>query len=162
MTFSADFNNDTIEAAISYLSFETKRLDPAHKGVTFNITPKALKAAKPITLTLTDVPLVLLLDSTIRLSNTSYIIAADADTIEITAPVAKPENHDFAQPDDEAGKATARKLQTMVIDKVNFDKLDVEKVLQFLADKSNALDPDKKGVNFVLGTSRKRTTCSAR
>jgi general secretion pathway protein D len=43
-----------------------------------------------------------------------------------------------------------RKLQSIVIDKVNFDKLDIATVIQFLTQKSKELDPDKKGINFVL------------
>jgi general secretion pathway protein D len=43
-----------------------------------------------------------------------------------------------------------RKLQSIVIDKVNFDKLDIATVIQFLTEKSKELDPDHQGVNFVL------------
>lgn len=43
-----------------------------------------------------------------------------------------------------------RKLNSIVIDKVDFDKLDIATVIQFLSLKSKELDPDKQGVNFVL------------
>ena len=43
-----------------------------------------------------------------------------------------------------------RKLQSIVVDKVNFDKLDISTVIQFLTQKSKELDPDKQGINFVL------------
>ncbi len=43
-----------------------------------------------------------------------------------------------------------RKLQSIVIDKVNFDKLDIATVIQFLTQKSKELDPEHKGINFVL------------
>jgi general secretion pathway protein D len=44
-----------------------------------------------------------------------------------------------------------RKLQSIIIDKVNFDKLDISAVIQFLTEKSKELDlPDHKGINFVL------------
>ena len=43
-----------------------------------------------------------------------------------------------------------RKLQSIIIDKVNFDKLDITAVIQFLTEKSKELDPDHKGINFVL------------
>jgi general secretion pathway protein D len=43
-----------------------------------------------------------------------------------------------------------RKLQSIIIDKVNFDKLDIATVIQFLTQKSKELDPDKQGINFVL------------
>jgi len=47
-----------------------------------------------------------------------------------------------------------RKLQSIIIDKVNFDKLDINTVVQFLAAKSKELDvPSHEGVNFVLRLS---------
>ena len=53
-----------------------------------------------------------------------------------------------------AGSSTratiTRKLQSIIIDKVNFEKLDVAAVIQFLQQKSKELDPDHQGVNFVL------------
>jgi general secretion pathway protein D len=45
------------------------------------------------------------------------------------------------------------KLQSIIIDKVNFEKLDIAAVIQFLQEKSKELDPDKQGVNFVLRLS---------
>jgi general secretion pathway protein D len=46
--------------------------------------------------------------------------------------------------------AITHKLQSIVIDKVNFDKLDIATVIQFLTQKSKELDPDHVGINFVL------------
>jgi general secretion pathway protein D len=46
--------------------------------------------------------------------------------------------------------AITRKLQSIIIDKVNFDKLDIATVIQFLTNKSKELDPEKVGINFVL------------
>ncbi len=46
--------------------------------------------------------------------------------------------------------AITRKLQTIIIDKVNFEKLDIAAVIQFLQQKSKELDPDHQGINFVL------------
>lgn len=43
-----------------------------------------------------------------------------------------------------------RKLQSIIIDKVNFDKLDIATVIQFLTQKSKELDPEHVGINFVL------------
>jgi general secretion pathway protein D len=42
------------------------------------------------------------------------------------------------------------KLQSLIIDKVNFDKLDIATVIQFLTQKSKEIDPDHVGINFVL------------
>jgi general secretion pathway protein D len=43
-----------------------------------------------------------------------------------------------------------RKLESIIIDKVNFDKLDIATVIQYLQQKSKELDPDHQGINFVL------------
>ena len=45
------------------------------------------------------------------------------------------------------------KLQSIIIDKVNFEKLDIAAVIQFLQQKSKELDPDHQGINFVLRLS---------
>jgi general secretion pathway protein D len=52
-----NFNGASIEDATSFISSESKRLDPEHKGVNFIIQPEASTSAKPITLTLSNVPL---------------------------------------------------------------------------------------------------------
>jgi general secretion pathway protein D len=50
-----------------------------------------------------------------------------------------------------------RKLQSIIIDKVNFEKLDIAAVIQFLQQKSKELDPDHQGINFVLRLSSDTT-----
>jgi type II secretory pathway component HofQ len=52
--------------------------------------------------------------------------------------------------DDPAARALALKLKSIVIDKIDFDQMDIADVLKFLAAKSKQLDPDKTGINFVL------------
>jgi general secretion pathway protein D len=54
---SIDFTDASIEDATGFLSSESKRLDPEHKGVNFIIQPEASTSAKPITLSLNNVPL---------------------------------------------------------------------------------------------------------
>ena len=46
--------------------------------------------------------------------------------------------------------AITHKLESIIIDKVNFDKLDIATVIQYLQQKSKELDPDHQGINFVL------------
>jgi general secretion pathway protein D len=46
--------------------------------------------------------------------------------------------------------AITAKLQSIIIDKINFDKLDIAQVVQFLTEKSKDLDPAHVGINFVL------------
>lgn len=53
--------------------------------------------------------------------------------------------------------AIANKLRTIIIDKVNFEKLDIASVIQFLQQKSKELDPDHQGVNFVLRLTTEQT-----
>jgi general secretion pathway protein D len=58
----------------------------------------------------------------------------------VTGPIVGPSNRANIE----------RKLESIVIDKVNFEKLDIAAVIQFLQQKSKELDPDHEGINFVL------------
>jgi general secretion pathway protein D len=69
---SLDFNNATIEEATNFLSIESKRLDPDHKGVNFIIQPDASSSAKSVSLTLNNVPLGEALRYVCQLSNTKF------------------------------------------------------------------------------------------
>ncbi len=69
---SLDFNNATIEEATNFLSIESKRLDPNHKGVNFIIQPDASTNAKPVTITLNNVPLGEALRYVCQLANVKY------------------------------------------------------------------------------------------
>jgi general secretion pathway protein D len=69
---SLDFNDASIEEATNFLSIESKRLDPDHKGVNFIIQPEASTSAKPISLTLNNVPLGEALRYVCQLANVKY------------------------------------------------------------------------------------------
>lgn len=69
---SLDFNNATIEEATNYLSIESGRLDPDHKGVSFVIQPEASTTAKPVSITLNNVPLGEALRYVCQLANVKY------------------------------------------------------------------------------------------
>jgi general secretion pathway protein D len=69
---SLDFDNASIEAATKFLSIESKRLDPNHKGINFIIQPDASTSAKPITLVLNHVPLSEALRYVCQLANVKY------------------------------------------------------------------------------------------
>lgn len=60
----------------------------------------------------------------------------------------KSDKNDVAHQSNRA--VIARKLSSIIIDKVNFEKLDIAAVIQFLQQKSKELDPDHQGINFVL------------
>jgi len=66
------FNNATIEEATNFLSIESKRLDPDHKGVNFIIQPEASTTAKPVSITLNNVPLGEALRYVCQLANVKY------------------------------------------------------------------------------------------
>jgi beta-lactamase regulating signal transducer with metallopeptidase domain len=84
---------------------------------------------------------------------TVQLRAADSSSqkTEVTQTNASADDAFIARPDNEPGQVMVRKLKSIIIDKVNFDKVDVAEALQFFAEKSKELDPDKKGINFVLG-----------
>lgn len=44
----------------------------------------------------------------------------------------------------------ADKLQSIMIDKANFEKLDIATVIEFLHQKSKELDPQHEGISFIL------------
>jgi len=69
---SLDFSGASIEEATNFLSIESKRLDPDHKGVNFIIEPAASASAKPISLTLSNVPLGDALRYVCQLANVKY------------------------------------------------------------------------------------------
>ena len=69
---SLDFNNATIEEATNFLSVESKRLDPNHKGVNFIIQPEASSTAKPVSITLNNVPLGEALRYVCQLANVKF------------------------------------------------------------------------------------------
>ncbi len=69
---SLDFNNATIEEATNFLSIESKRLDPDHKGVNFIIQPTASSSAKPVSITLNNVPLGEALRYVCQLANVKF------------------------------------------------------------------------------------------
>ncbi len=78
---SLDFNNATIEEATNFLSVESKRLDPEHKGVNFVIQPEASTTAKPVTLTLNNVPLGEALRYVCQLANVKFKVQEFAISI---------------------------------------------------------------------------------
>ena len=153
ITLSLDFNRATLEEAVMFLRIESKRLDPAHQQFNFVISPDAKAAAKPVTLELNRVSYEQALQTVCELAGVKYVVEANA--IRILAPS---ENAPDAvsglptvQPGDKAAEATMHKLTMIVIDRVNFQKLDIAAAVQFLAQKSKELDPEHSGVNFVLG-----------
>jgi general secretion pathway protein D len=75
-----------------------------------------------------------------------------ANAISPDIVVAPTTREDVTEPSNRAG--ITNKLQSIIIDKINFDKLDVASVVQFLTQKSKELDPDHVGINFVLNLNQ--------
>jgi hypothetical protein len=147
---SLDFNNATIAQATNFLRVESKRLDPDNKGVSFIISPAATSAAKPITLALNNVTLD---DALKEIGEVGGLkLTAEGRVIHVFSLAEKTD--EAAGPKPTAGNnseaATTLKLHSLIIDRVNFNQLDIAAVMQFLAQKSKDLDPDHKGINFVL------------
>jgi general secretion pathway protein D len=70
---SLDFTNVSIEEATDYLYAKSKELDePSHKGIPFIIQPDASSSAKPITLSLNNVPVGEALRYVCQLANVKY------------------------------------------------------------------------------------------
>jgi general secretion pathway protein D len=70
---SLDFTNVSIEEATDYLYSKSKELDePSHKGIPFIIQPDASSSAKPITLSLNNVPVGEALRYICQLANVKY------------------------------------------------------------------------------------------
>ncbi len=55
---------------------------------------------------------------------------------------------------EEAAGPLKKKLETIIIDKLEFDEIPMKEVFNYLGRKSKELDPDKKGVNFILHEAR--------
>jgi general secretion pathway protein D len=94
ITVSLNFDDATIESATNFLSIESKRLDePDHKGVNFIIQPEASSSAKPISLTLNNVPLGEALRYVCQLAGVKYkvqdyaisIVPFSLDTEDLTS-----------------------------------------------------------------------------
>jgi general secretion pathway protein D len=150
---SLDFNNATIDEAVNFLRVESKRLDPAHKAINFVISPDAASSAKPVTFALDKVTLEEALQNVCELASVKYVVEGRAVRIlalteNAANAVAGPPG---ITPNDKAAEATLSRLQTIVVDRINFQKLDIAAAVQFLAQKSKELDPTHRGINFVLG-----------
>ncbi len=72
-------------------------------------------------------------------------------TEDISPDIVAVEKKEIVDHSNQSNRALINhKLATIVIDKVNFEKLDIAAVIQFLQQKSKELDPDHQGINFVL------------
>lgn len=153
ITLTFDFRDATIDEAITFFRVESQRFDPDHQGFNFVISAGAASSAKPATLALNKVSFEQGLQSFCEQAGVKYVV--EARVIRILAASEKAPDAvsglPAVPPGDKAAMATRHKLDTIFIDRVNFEKLDVAAALQFIENKSRDLDPDHTGVSLVLG-----------
>ncbi len=150
MVISLDFNHATIDEATNFLCVESKRVDPGRKGFNFVISPDASTSAKPVTMELDLVTFEQALHTVCQQAGVKYQIEGNvihilslAENPAIPAPP--------LPPNDKAAQATMNRLQAIIIDKINFQNLDIAVVAQFLAQKSKEISPDHRPIKFILG-----------
>lgn len=73
------------------------------------------------------------------LASVGVVIAQDTVAIANSAATSNP-----------GAEAIEKKLKSILIDKVDFKRMDIRDVVQFLSTKSKEFDPEKTGVKFVL------------
>ena len=66
---SLSFTKASLDDAARFLNEESKRLDPGHRGINFIFMPGVADAAKPVTLTLDNVPMAVALRYICQLAN---------------------------------------------------------------------------------------------
>ena len=84
------------------------------------------------------------------MSIAAFAMVAAVGVLTLPNEVAAQERPAMASNVQSRSALLQRKLKSIIIDKVNFDKLDVIQAIGFLQKKSKELDPDKEGINFVV------------
>jgi hypothetical protein len=148
---SIEFNNATIQEAFQVLSAESKKRDPDQTGVSFKVDPDAFLSARRVSLTLHDVTLFDAMRNICKLGNVKSKFEGDGGVHIVSSHDSVDATEEPTADQTDSRRIIVGKLQTIVIDKVNLKGLDIAKALQLFAQRSKALDPDKVGVNFVLG-----------
>ena len=153
---SLDFTNASIEAATDYLYSKSKELDePAHKGIPFIIQPDASSSAKPITLSLNNVPVGEALRYICQLANVKFKVQDYAISIvPFTASIDDMISRNFIVPPTfvapqettptegpESESAPARPMNPNLVNATNTGGTSTQAVLE------------SKGVKFPPGAS---------
>ncbi len=141
-----EFVEAPLASVVEFLASKSRELDPDKKGINILIhAPPQAQAAK-VTLNLRDIPL---------LDAVRYVagIAGLKMTAGENALMLSPANASAAGAPRPAG-AAAEKAKRIVVPLLDFREAPLKDVLNFLADQSLQLDPDKKGVNILLQAPR--------
>jgi beta-lactamase regulating signal transducer with metallopeptidase domain len=152
---------------LDFLSEKSRELDPAKQGVNLVHLPAEGASAPTITLTLKSVPLSEAIRYVAALSDLEVEFGDPSVTLRPRATAPKPEAPAAATtPGTVPGMAsgpkttvlvtTAEKNKTaelaarLVLPRADFREAPLPEVIQFLQEKSIELDPEKRGLNFVL------------
>jgi len=147
---SLEINNGSIEEATDLLTKQSKIIDPDQIGMSFVVDPDAVETSRPITIYAHNLTLFDALHTICKLGNVkAKIVGSQIHLVSMRESVDAMQQPSIDQ--TVSHHLIVRKLQAITIDKVNLKKMDIAGVLKFLAQKTKQSDPDKKGINFVLG-----------
>lgn len=152
---------------LAFLREKSRELDPAKKGVNLVHLPAEGTPEPLITLTLKSVPLSEAIRYAATLADLEVEFGDPAVMLRPRAAEPKPEAP-AAATSPASGPATATKTTTvmvkpaqsadlaarLVLPRAEFKEAALPKVIQFLQKKSIELDPEKKGLNFILNAPR--------
>ncbi|MEM7144910.1 MAG: M56 family metallopeptidase [Verrucomicrobiota bacterium] len=156
---SVSFKETPFVEAIAYLQETSAEQDAEGKGVQVSISKKAREQADmPITLRLTNVPLIEALRYTTELAGLKFTLIADQLVIVSRDESGASKEETAAQPQppvDPAVQATEAKLKNIVIPSIEFKEVPFTDAVDFLRQQSVKLDvetddPSKKGINVII------------
>jgi len=142
-----NFERTDIAQVIGFLRNKSKALDPEHIGVKFRLAVPPDSDSKPsghqrqVGLTLEDEPIGHVINYVCVETELDYKIA---DGTVVLYPA------ESQQERDARIAVILKKFRTIIIPNVNFQKLDIAAVADFLTVKSKELDPEHTGITFVL------------
>ena len=85
-----------------------------------------------------------------KLKITKYSALIAIFSFALSAPLLPLCAQTQSDPDAKASMATAEKLKTIIVPKVDFEQTPLKEALTFLQEQSRLHDPEKKGVNFMV------------
>ncbi len=85
-----------------------------------------------------------------RLAFLAIVVLSSSVSLDAQDQVEQPWSEVPAGSDTPIGKRTLAKLKTIIIDKLNFDRIDLREDLAYLTKRSKELDPDHVGVRIIL------------
>jgi hypothetical protein len=147
---SFELNKASVDDAIHRLAEVSKHVDPDQKGMSFIADIDTVETSRPLSLSLHNVTIYDALRNICKLGNVkARIEGSQIHIVSMRESVDATQQPSIDQSDSH--HLIVDKLQSIVIDKINFKKLDIAVALKLLGQKTRQLDPDKMGVNFVLG-----------